>query len=291
MKPFMSYQGGKRKLLPYLRPNLPDSYRDYYEPFLGGGALALEVVEQAYLAGDRGHTFYLSDYSQDVVDAWTAVKESPEALEAELRLLFEHHNSEQFMMVRNWDRQGVVEAASTVQRAARFIYLASTSFGGAVTQTRQGIFAMAPNKQPRSFTFDFNNLRAVSHLLNELDTRIFHASYEEAIASARFGDFVFLDPPYATDGDGGKALSSNYLTGGFDQRGVLDAMLTATARGAYVLMTNSDTATTRELWEGWAAIRPTFYWCCGGTGKQAAELMVANWRLAEHLAERQPVTA
>ncbi len=38
-KPFVKWVGGKRSLLPQLLDRLPAAFNNYYEPFLGGGAL------------------------------------------------------------------------------------------------------------------------------------------------------------------------------------------------------------------------------------------------------------
>ena len=37
--PFVKWAGGKRQLLEHLSFRMPEEYKDYYEPFVGGGAL------------------------------------------------------------------------------------------------------------------------------------------------------------------------------------------------------------------------------------------------------------
>ena len=43
MNPFVKWAGGKTQLLPRLEEFMPRSYHRYYEPFIGGGALLLDV--------------------------------------------------------------------------------------------------------------------------------------------------------------------------------------------------------------------------------------------------------
>jgi DNA adenine methylase len=38
-KPFVKWVGGKRSLLPELLERVPPEFNNYYEPFVGGGAL------------------------------------------------------------------------------------------------------------------------------------------------------------------------------------------------------------------------------------------------------------
>lgn len=39
MKPFVKWVGGKRQLLDELLQRMPTTYDNYFEPFIGGGAL------------------------------------------------------------------------------------------------------------------------------------------------------------------------------------------------------------------------------------------------------------
>ena len=42
-KPFVRWAGGKTRLLPQILPYVPEHFRDYFEPFLGGGAMFFAV--------------------------------------------------------------------------------------------------------------------------------------------------------------------------------------------------------------------------------------------------------
>lgn len=43
-KPFVKWAGGKRGILNELTNNLPQSYKTYYEIFVGGGCFVLEIA-------------------------------------------------------------------------------------------------------------------------------------------------------------------------------------------------------------------------------------------------------
>ena len=55
-KPFVKWVGGKRSLLPELLARVPKEFKNYYEPFVGGGALffALKNEERINLGGGGG---------------------------------------------------------------------------------------------------------------------------------------------------------------------------------------------------------------------------------------------
>ena len=55
-KPFVKWVGGKRSLLPELLRRVPAEFKNYYEPFVGGGALffALNNEERIDSCGGGG---------------------------------------------------------------------------------------------------------------------------------------------------------------------------------------------------------------------------------------------
>ena len=55
-KPFVKWVGGKRSLLPELLSRIPATFNDYYEPFVGGGALFFALINEGRidLSGGAG---------------------------------------------------------------------------------------------------------------------------------------------------------------------------------------------------------------------------------------------
>ena len=43
MKPFVKWAGGKRQLLEEIKARMPQRFNTYIEPFVGGGALFLDL--------------------------------------------------------------------------------------------------------------------------------------------------------------------------------------------------------------------------------------------------------
>ena len=44
--PFVKWAGGKRQLIPQIRERMPEKYNNYYEPFVGGGAVMFELLDR-----------------------------------------------------------------------------------------------------------------------------------------------------------------------------------------------------------------------------------------------------
>lgn len=50
--PFVKWAGGKRQLLPQIKERMPEQYNNYFEPFVGGGAVTFELLPANALIND-----------------------------------------------------------------------------------------------------------------------------------------------------------------------------------------------------------------------------------------------
>lgn len=63
--PLLKYPGGKEKELKYILPNLPNTCKNYYEPFVGGGAVYFSLDSDAY---------YINDKSTELINLYHMIK-------------------------------------------------------------------------------------------------------------------------------------------------------------------------------------------------------------------------
>ena len=76
--PFVKWAGGKRQLIPQIRERMPEKYNDYYEPFVGGGAVIFELLPEKAL---------INDINRALINAYNQICNAPEAfLEAVKKL-------------------------------------------------------------------------------------------------------------------------------------------------------------------------------------------------------------
>jgi len=53
LKPILKWAGGKEQELKYIHPALPNSFNNYYEPFIGGGAVFFSIKTDTYFVNDK----------------------------------------------------------------------------------------------------------------------------------------------------------------------------------------------------------------------------------------------
>src|SRR5687768_17198769 len=81
IKPFVRWAGGKSRLLPRILPHVPATIENYYEPFLGGGAVFLACAARVF---GRSH---LADLNEHLIAAWVAMRD----YQSELRPLLDSY--------------------------------------------------------------------------------------------------------------------------------------------------------------------------------------------------------
>lgn len=203
------------------------------EPFLGSGALYFRLSPRNAL---------LSDLNPELIGTYQAVRDQPDEV---LSLLDDHqrkHSSDHYYAVR------AASPSGSTERAARFIYLNRTCWNGLYRVNRQGQFNV-PIGTKTKVSFEMDHLLALARLLASADIR--SGDFEQYIDHAREGDLVFLDPPYTANHNMNGFLKYNEkIFSWSDQIRLRDAAMRAANRGAYIVITNADHHSVRELYAG-----------------------------------------
>jgi DNA adenine methylase len=268
--PFLKWAGGKGQLLQELGAHIPEFDR-YFEPFLGGGALFF------YLASRRSFAAYLSDANDDLVNTFNAVKGDVGSLIdllARHELAYKKDPRSFYYRLRSSRPQGV-------RAAARFIALNKTCYNGLYRVNRSGEFNVPIGSYKNPAICDPERLRGASAALNHCEAKISRMSYGEALKKARAGDFVYLDPPFVPLSK--TAHFVDYTQDGFGEQDQIDlakAFSDLDRRGCRVLLSNSDTGITRDLYSGFTQrrVRVSRAISCKGTERTGyTELLVCNY--------------
>jgi DNA adenine methylase len=258
LRPILKWAGGKRQLLPELRPFYPSRFERYFEPFLGSGAVFLDLWNLGLLDGREA---WLSDINADIIGCYLRVRDDVEGVIAALRA-HEHRyraaGGAHFYRVRDDEfNPGRLQvhasadpaAAYSADLAAMLIFLNRTGFNGLFRLNASGAFNVPHGRHGNPRICDDDNLRAWSGLLRRPDIHIEACGFEAALERPRRHDFVYLDPPYAPLS--GTARFTSYTAGGFDaaaQARLQRAVLRLTARGASILLSNSAAPQIRALY-------------------------------------------
>lgn len=236
--PFLKWVGGKGKLLPRLLPLLPPGAEKlrHVEPFVGGGAMFFHR---------RPARALLCDVNPALVDTYTAIRDEVDEVVGHLNVLASRHGEGAYYGVR--ERYNRSAGAPRAERAAMFVYLNKTCFNGLHRVNRRGEFNVPEGRYTNPRILDEQGLRAASRALAKADIRC--QGFDAIVQSARPGDFVYFDPPYAP-----VSATANFTSyaadefGAREQEKLRDIFRELHRRGCKLMLSNSDVPLIRDLY-------------------------------------------
>ena len=187
VRPFLKWAGGKRQLLPVIRKFFPLQYTQYYEPFVGAGAVLLAL--------QPNHSV-INDANSELINCYRVIKDNPQALIALCDRHQQCNSKEYYYQLRQQDREDSYQNRSLVERAARILYLNKTCFNGLFRVNSKGQFNVPYGNYSNPVIADPQVIMAVSNYLNCSQSEILLGDFETAVASATKGAFIYFDPPY-----------------------------------------------------------------------------------------------
>ncbi|WP_076997839.1 Dam family site-specific DNA-(adenine-N6)-methyltransferase [Variovorax sp. KK3] len=236
--PFFKWTGGKSKLLSQLLPLLPEGKR-LIEPFVGAGSVFLSTNYERYVIGDT---------NEDLIAVYAALQNRPEEFISRAQQFFVEDNltKDAYLNIR----AEFNSLSDRFERAVRFPFLNRHCFNGLFRTNNSGEFNVPYSYPRRVPDLHIEEMLAAASKLQS--TIILNGGFEGTLEMAGPGDVVYCDPPYLDSADGKSFI--HYGSARFDaskHKRLVECCVEASTRGATVLISNHDTAETRELYYGW----------------------------------------
>lgn len=257
--PLLKWVGGKRQLLPRIRPFYPADFGTYFEPFFGSGAVFFDLWNTRSLRGRRA---VLLDSNSDLVGCYEMVRDRTADVLRELDALAIAHaragrahyyavRDERFNPLRDARRQADGHVPYSVELAAMLIYLNRTGFNGLYRVNARGHFNVPAGRYVRPNIANRSRVERVAAVLRDGAVQLRRGGFAESLDLAQPGDFLYFDPPYAPLSE--TARFTSYTAPGFDaddQRHLQQVAIALAQRGCHVLLSNSTSDVIRALYDG-----------------------------------------
>ena len=240
ISPVVKWAGGKRQLLERIEERLPPQFKNYYEPFVGGGAV---------LFGLQPKTATVNDINKELINLYRVIKDSPEQFLEQLQALDAENSTKEFYYQQR-ERYNCKLSANELdtELAVLFVWLNKHCFNGLYRVNSRGLFNVPyNNKNGATVSASPENVKAMSSYLQGVE--IMQGDFEASVATAAAGDFIFFDSPYAPI----NATSfEDYTTEGFaeeEHRRLAKLFAELSNKGCYCMLTNHDVPLIRELYK------------------------------------------
>jgi DNA adenine methylase len=237
--PFVKWAGGKRQLLDKISERLPREYNNYYEPFIGGGAVLFELQPQNAI---------INDINASLINAYRIITDKPHEFIDNVKKLdldIIDGGKEYYYSIREQYNDKLMKEEFDVELASFFVFINKHCFNGLYRVNGKGLFNV-PYNNSKNGSIDEEAIIAASEYLNNV--KIMLGDFELACEDAKKGDFLFFDSPYAPLNP---SSFESYTKEGFDVESherlakLFDKL---SKRGCYCMLTNHNTDFINELY-------------------------------------------
>lgn len=242
--PFVKWAGGKRQLLPQIKEKMPENYNNYYEPFIGGGAVVFGLMPK---------NAWINDINKALINTYVTIRNMPEEFIKNVKILdnkmlaqsTNDFRKEYYYYLRDNYNDKLMKSEYDLELAALFVVINKHCFNGLYRVNGKGLFNVPYNNSSKP-SIDENAILTTSDYLKTI--KITDGDFEIVCQNAKKGDFVFLDSPYAPLNP---TSFDSYTKEGFDiesHRRLAKVYDELTQRGCYCMLTNHNTELINELY-------------------------------------------
>lgn len=212
--------------------------KSYYEPFLGGGSVLLDILQNHKIK-----EIHVSDINIDLVNLYITVKNNINDLLLELNKLDSLFNLDQ-----NIERRKKIfyeirekfnnENNNIIVKSSYFIFLNKTCFNGLYRVNSNGKFNVPMGSYKNPLICDRKNLIEVSKILKDINIECL--DFSKSIDKADKDSFVYVDPPYRSVTKDGFTQYQKQNFNDCSQKHLANTLKRLHERGGKFLLSNSD---------------------------------------------------
>lgn len=187
----LKWIGNKQRFADEIVEAMPRSFDNYYEPFLGSGAVLAELSMNKKTT-DSPHYFnsYASDVLPFLIDLFIKVRDDPEDISNYYRNEIEKYNenSDYYYTIRDRFNEN--------HNPYDFCVLSRTCYSGVIRFRKKDGFMSTPKGPHKPISPDTFDYRV--NMWNDLiqDTEFDCMDFKQSMKRAGEGDVVYCDPPY-----------------------------------------------------------------------------------------------
>jgi len=179
----LRYPGGKQKAIPQIANYLPKTFKEFREPFVGGGSVLFYILQK-----QPKLPCWINDLNQELYYFWLQVKTNlPELVEQVWQVKREVKDGRAL-----FDNLASADTStmSPTERAVRFFILNRITFSGTI---ESGGYSNA-SFEGRFTESSIQRLLDLKGCLK--NTRVTNSDYSVLLQEPGEDVFIFLDPPY-----------------------------------------------------------------------------------------------
>lgn len=185
----LRYPGGKSKVVKkLLSPLFPNDFNDYYEPFIGGGSIALYIAQ---MYPDKN--IYINDINSYLINLYKTLKNNSEEYINQLHIVRDNYpaNDDNYREKLFNDMYNFLyKSNNDLEKSIGYYVINKISFSGLTENS-------SPTKHNYKKLFNHKNIDTLKVISYHMKNFIIHNEvFETFMLNPKDNDFTVLDPPY-----------------------------------------------------------------------------------------------
>ncbi|MFT4971954.1 MAG: DNA adenine methylase [Paraglaciecola sp.] len=226
----LRYPGGKSRALKSIIPLVPNDFKEFREPFVGGGSVFIYLQQEF---ADR--QFWINDLYTELYEFWDAAGQDIDKMLGQIWAWRRSHKDGRELYRFLIDN---MKGFSKNKKAAAFFILNRITFSG--TSESGGYSKMAFEK--RFTESSIARVEAILPIMEEV--KVTNWDFQKVIEAPGEDVFLFLDPPYHSAAKSGLYGKNGNLHKGFDHERLAETLRKSSHRW---LITYDDSEYIRDL--------------------------------------------
>ena len=227
----LKWIGNKQRFAETIISYMPEQFNNYYEPFLGSGAVLAQLLYQ----NTMNHTpVFVNSYASDVlpflIDIFNIVKYDPQQIKD-----YYSREIEEYYKNPSGKYNEIQTRFNANHNALDFCLLSRTCYSGIIRVRKADGYMSTPRGPHNPIKPEIFSKRV--DLWNNLikDSTFSTMSFEESMDKAQTGDVIYCDPPYT------HSQSIIYGAQAFNIENLFCKIAECKARGVYVMLSINGT--------------------------------------------------
>jgi DNA adenine methylase len=272
---FLKWIGGKSQIINTVLELFPDNYDNYYELFLGGGSVLINLLNNLEKNNLTLKSINAGDFNKDLIDIYCTIKNNPKKLNKKLEAYVHNYNEAELVksdvkrkkivvdndinkniekgkeylyyyyrsQYNNLKIKDNLSSNDIIKKSALFIFLNKTCFRGVYRENSNKLFNVPFGNYANPEIYNENNINKLSEAFNKYNVEFFNLDFKEWKDKIKLtkNNFVYMDPPYYPENEKSftKYTSSDFKIN--DHQEIINMCEFIKNNNDLFLLSNSDT--------------------------------------------------
>jgi len=226
IQPLLKWVGNKRRVADQIISYFPQEFNNYYEPFVGSGAVLIKLQEKKYSSSlVNFNESFASDNDSYLIDIFNYTKNNPQTI-----IDYYKKNIDHYLDDKRKNYEIIKDRFNHSPNGLDLCLLSRTCYGGIIRFRKSDGYMstpVGPHKPIKPDTFK-NRVIQWHNLIQDVTFQTL--DFKKAINHASEGDVVYCDPPYT------HSQSILYGSQSFNINELWQSIRDAKSRGVKVLL-------------------------------------------------------